>query len=962
MKPDPFPLTALRASRSLAAIAGLAGCAILACWGYDFGITRLIANSLPPPLAALTIVLLALSVYLAGFAHVGMKVAAQVLAALGAGVALSSVVQTWANADLHVDLLLFGDAVWRLHGTTFENPGRMAGPVSLMLVVTAAALLLVPFRSRHAARGFAVTIGIGLLIVTTSLVGLALDNQNLASLGFDRVPTLASTVLGALLLLATIGLRRDASWLSVLWDSTATGGLARGMVAGTVVAPVAFALIALAGVRIGFFSLHFAFALLAAAMCGGLTFLVLWNAARVDRAQRRADSAREAAQLAANRLRLAQTATGVQMWEWTPRTREWLSLDGEERLDPSTNEYLESGLARCLRDGKSEFEFPMRRPGIEDQWMLATCWSEWRDNGVVVVGVTVDVTERKFAILALEASETRLQLAARALPGFVYDWNRASGKLVRTSGIERLLGYTPAEVSPASAWWDHLVHPEDRATARPARVAAVSGADSDVDNIACEYRVRHANGGYIWIWDHCILVRDRAGEVVRVVGSVLDVTERRETLARLAASEQRLELALGAARQLESEREGLLTAERAARSELGAAVQAKDEFLATISHELRTPLNAILGWATLLQRPNVDAKMIADGLKVIERNARAQTQLLGDLLDANQMMSGKLSLAFEPMDLNDAVRATLDSMRVTIAARKITVEARCADSALPVMGDSGRLQQIVSNLLSNALKFTPQGGVVSVVTRADDDGVYCEVRDSGEGIAPEFLPHIFEKFRQADEGSARRFAGLGLGLAITKQLVESHGGSISVASEGRGHGAAFTVRLPRLRPDATDVHDIDAHRYPAQRVASDKPLAGLTILAVDDEADSRDYLERLLAEQGAEIVSVGSAQEAVRVLTSDSGRFNLLVSDIGMPGSTGYDLISAVRERLDLDEHELPAVALTAFTRPQDKATALDRGFQKHLAKPVQVGRLIGAIRQLTGRAKTGDARQARRH
>jgi PAS domain S-box-containing protein len=962
MKSDSFSITALRVSRLLAAIACLAGLGILACWGYSFDVASGVATSLPPPLAAVDIVLLSLAVVFAGFRHVGLRVTAQVLAGVAASVSLSSVVQTWTGVDLGTDRLLFGDQIARLHGAAVDFSGRMDGTLSLMLTLSSLAVLMVPFESRHAARGFALAIGVGLLIFTTSLVGLALDNESLAKLGFDRVPSLAATVLGAVLLLGALGLRRDASWLSVLWESTATGGLARGMVAWTVVAPLAFALVALAGVRIGLFSLHFAFALLAAAMCGGLTFLVVWNAARVDRAQRRADSAREAAQLAANRLRLAQTATGVQMWEWNPLQREWLALDGEERLDPSTNEYLESGLARCLRDGKAEFEFPMRRPGIEDQWMLATCWSEMRGGHLVVVGVTVDVTERKFAILALEASETRLQLAARALPGFVYDWNRASGKLVRTSGIEQLLGYPPAEVSPASRWWDDLVHPEDRAMARPARVEDVSGVDSDVDSIACEYRVRHANGGYVWIWDHCILVRDRSGEVVRVVGSVLDITERKEALARLAASEQRLELALGSARKLEAEREGLLSAERAARRELGTAVQAKDEFLATISHELRTPLNAILGWATLLQRSNVDPKMIGDGLKVIERNARAQTQLLGDLLDANQMMSGKLSLNFEPMDLNDAVRATLDSMRVTIAARKIDIDCRITDGALPVMGDSGRLQQIVSNLLSNALKFTPQGGTIAVVTRTDADLAYCEVRDTGEGIAAEFLPHIFEKFRQADGGSARRFAGLGLGLAITKQLVESHGGSIAVTSEGRGKGATFTVRLPRLKPETGELHDLDAHRFPAPRATADKPLAGLTILAVDDEADSRDYLERLLTEQGAEIVSVTSAQEAIEALTHNSDRFDLLVSDIGMPGSTGYDLIDAVRQHLKVDERELPAVALTAFTRPQDKDQALDRGFQKHLAKPVQVGRLIGAIRQLTGRGAAVDARQAHRH
>ncbi len=447
-----------------------------------------------------------------------------------------------------------------------------------------------------------------------------------------------------------------------------------------------------------------------------------------------------------------------------------------------------------------------------------------------------------------------------------------------------------------------------------------------------ELQIRRPDGALRWIQNRATAICDAAGRPRHIVGTLRDVTRRKE---------------------LEAEREGLLTAERAARSELVAAAQAKDEFLATISHELRTPLNAILGWTTLLQRPRVDSAAIADGLKVIERNARAQTQLLGDLLDANQLMSGKLSLTFEPMDLNEAVRATLDSMRVSIAARKVRIEAQVGKAPLPVMGDSGRLQQVVSNLLSNAIKFTPQDGVITVVTSVDGDMACCEVRDNGEGISAEFLPHIFEKFRQADSGSARRFAGLGLGLAITRQLVESHGGAISVHSEGRGKGASFRVRLPRLKQHTTP--------EPRQRAsAEDKPLAGLRILAVDDEADSREYLQRLLAEQGADIVSVASAAEALEALESDTGRFNLLVSDIGMPGSTGYDLIETVRKRLKVDARHLPAVALTAFARREDSEKALGRGFQKHLAKPVQVGRLIGAIRQLTGRQQTRAAQRAR--
>jgi len=260
--------------------------------------------------------------------------------------------------------------------------------------------------------------------------------------------------------------------------------------------------------------------------------------------------------------------------------------------------------------------------------------------------------------------------------------------------------------------------------------------------------------------------------------------------------------------------------------------------------------------------------------------------------------------------------------------------------------------------LSNAIKFTPADGVVSIVTGTNEDMAFCEVRDSGEGISAEFLPHIFEKFRQADSGSARRFAGLGLGLAITRQLVESHGGSITVHSEGRGKGAMFSVRLPRLKATELSVGELVR---PATR-GTDKPLAGLCILAVDDEQDSREYLQRLLVEQGAEIVSVSSAAEALRELRSDSARFNLLVSDIGMPGSTGYDLIDAVRRRLKVDAGHLPAVALTAFARREDTARALDKGFQKHLAKPVEVGRLIGAIRQLTGRQQRPAQQRAQRH
>jgi PAS domain S-box-containing protein len=923
MKSASLSMATVRVSRLLSCTALFIGLAILGGWAYDMEPLRTLIPALMSPQAALSVSLLALAALLASLESLWGRFASPAVALAALAVTLEALLRPW---------LLASPYVWVTFATPF--PGGIAYATCLVCLAAALALALRPLHNRVAKWLVTATAGSGLFMVATSLVGLLLDSPTLASFGLGQLPSAAAHVIAALVMLSTLTLRGAAGWVPVLLGPSAAGSSARGVIAWTILAPLAFAALALAGVREGLYSLHFAFALLAAAMCCGLTWLVLWNAARVERAQQRAASARDAMQVADNRLRLAKTATGILMWEWLPHAREWISIDGEERLDPAGNEYLETGLARCLRDGKAEFEFPLHNGA----WMLATCWRELRgapaDQQPVVVGITMDITARKHAALALEASETRLQLAALALPGFVYDWNCLSGKILRTSGIEQMLGFRRAEISPVSRWWEDLVHIEDRASSLPARVARAADAGHDVDSIACEYRVRHRDGHHVWIWDHCVLTRDRAGTITRVVGTVLDITERKEAEARLAASERRIETSLDA--------------ERAARIELSAAAQAKDEFLATISHELRSPLNAILGWTTLLQRPGVAAATIHDGLKVIERNARAQTQLLGDLLDANQMMSGKLSLTFEPMDFNDAVRATLDSMRVTLAARKIRIESSLNDIPLPVMGDSTRLQQIVGNLLSNAIKFTPADGLITITTFARGGLVFCEVRDSGEGIAAEFLPHIFERFRQADSGSARRFAGLGLGLAITRQLVESHGGSITVDSEGRGKGAVFTVRVPTLEAGAAALA-IDQHHFPTR--ASDKPLAGLTILAVDDEVDSREYLQRLLAEQGAQIVSVGSVSEALQELTSDSGRFNLLVSDIGMPGSTGYDLIEAVRQRLELNADELPAVALTAFTRPQDRDRALDKGFQKHLAKPVQVGRLIGAIRQLTGAA-----------
>jgi signal transduction histidine kinase/ActR/RegA family two-component response regulator len=394
--------------------------------------------------------------------------------------------------------------------------------------------------------------------------------------------------------------------------------------------------------------------------------------------------------------------------------------------------------------------------------------------------------------------------------------------------------------------------------------------------------------------------------------------------------------------------------------QIEVASQHKSEFLANMSHELRTPLNAIIGFSEVLSERmfgELNEKQ-EEYLKDIYASGTHLLALINDILDLSKIEAGRMELELSDFDLPTAIENALMLVRERAGRRSITLRTVIDERLGQMRGDERKVRQVVLNLLSNAIKFTPADGVVSIFTGANADMAYCEVRDSGEGISAEFLPHIFEKFRQADSGSARRFAGLGLGLAITRQLVESHGGSITVHSEGRGKGAMFTVRLPRLKPSDLSVGELVR---PATR-GTDKPLTGLCILAVDDEQDSREYLQRLLAEQGADIVCVSSAAEALNELRADSARVNLLVSDIGMPGSTGYDLIDAVRRRLKVDARHLPAVALTAFARREDTARALDKGFQKHLAKPVEVGRLIGAIRQLTGRQQRPAQQRAQRH
>jgi signal transduction histidine kinase/PAS domain-containing protein len=387
-------------------------------------------------------------------------------------------------------------------------------------------------------------------------------------------------------------------------------------------------------------------------------------------------------------------------------------------------------------------------------------------------------------------------------------------------------------------------------------------------------------------------------------------------------------------------------AERAARATAERAGRLKDEFLATLSHELRTPLNAILGWTHLLRLSGDDAERRERGVEVIERNARAQTQLISDLLDISRISAGKMRLDVQRVELPNVIDAALEVVRPAAEAKGVRLQTVVEPMTDAVHGDPGRLQQIIWNLLSNAVKFTPRDGRVQVVLARVNSHVELRVSDTGQGIASEFLPHLFERFTQADASTTREQTGLGIGLALVKQLVEMHGGKVSAVSDGVGKGATFVVDLPLAILHGTgEAPRIHPHTFAAPGGMVEVNLQGLRVLVVDDEPDALEVTQRLLQASGAQVVTALSADSAMAMLELE--RFDILISDIGMPRKDGYAFIREVRD----SGHKLPAAALTAFARSEDRTRALMQGYQAHVTKPVEPAELLATILSLSGRS-----------
>ena len=399
------------------------------------------------------------------------------------------------------------------------------------------------------------------------------------------------------------------------------------------------------------------------------------------------------------------------------------------------------------------------------------------------------------------------------------------------------------------------------------------------------------------------------------------------------------------------ERERLLTAERQAHEAADAASRAKDEFLATVSHELRNPLNAMLGWARLLSAGSLQPETAARGLKSIEQNAKAQAQLIEDLLDVSRIISGKFRLNVEPTDVVRVVEAAIESVRPAADAKGVTLQATLDPGAGPVSADAGRLQQVVWNLLSNAVKFTPGGGRVQARLARVNSDLEIEVRDTGQGIASEFLPHVFDRFRQADRSSTRSHGGLGLGLAVVRHIVELHGGNVTAASAGKDQGATFTVRLPLVASHITSRAEEKQHQPVATESALNftpsQSLAGVSVLVVDDQPETLLLLHNVLTQSGASVKTASSAEEGFR--TVKGWRPDIIVSDVEIP--PGEDRVFVYEASAEAGTR-VPAVALTAYARVEDRMKVMASGFQVHVAKPVEPAEFVTVIASLVERAK----------
>lgn len=602
---------------------------------------------------------------------------------------------------------------------------------------------------------------------------------------------------------------------------------------------------------------------------------------------------------------LISVITAVQLVPLVPQA---LALPSPAQLEQA-NQELQTQIAERLRVEKE-----LRKYQNHLEEMVAVRTNELTKTNEQL---QQEILERQRILEILRQSEERYRYLAEAIPQLVWTTNPNGECDFFNQNWCEYTGLT-LEQSLGSGWLAAL-HPDDIKNADEVWSNAVK--NSTIYNN--EYRFKRASdGSYRWQLARGLPLKDEQGIVVKWFGTCTDIHEQKQIL---------------------EERAHLLELEQVARAKAETANRIKDEFLAILSHELRTPLNAILGWSKLLQAGRLDQAKTSEALATIERNANLQVQLIEDLLDISRILQGKLTLNITKINLESTVLSALQTMHLAAEAKSIEVSTIFEPHVGQVMGDSTRLQQVVWNLLSNAVKFTPKGGKVEVRLEQADGYAQIIVSDTGKGISAEFLPFVFDYFRQADSTSTRNFGGLGLGLAIVRNIIEIHGGIVKADSHGEGKGAIFTVSLPLLPDESPRM--TNEQKDPAFLTPNSLPLSGIRVLVVDDDADSRDFVAFILEQDGACVFTVSSAFEALQTLPQVKP--DVLVSDISMPEMDGYMLIHQVRTWTPEKGGQIPAIALTAFARNNDQHKALKAGFQMHLSKPLNPEKLVAAIAKL---------------
>ena len=735
------------------------------------------------------------------------------------------------------------------------------------------------------------------------------------------------------------------------------GGVHAGLVAAVVTSIAAWYFIP----PLGFLPMRGWDDVVAWVLFSAVNLLIVGVIESTRRERRRAEDARAAAETYAARMhtdearyRALAAAIGTMVWRadaegGITEAQAWGEFTGQQpeqyrgwgwldAIHPEDRNDVARTWKQAMDEGSvAVTEFRLRHRDGTYRWMgvRSAPILDAAGNAREWVGTFTDTTERR------AADETRARLVAivessndaivgKTLEAIVTSWN---------AGAERMFGYTAEEMIGQSI--SRLVPPD-----RPDEVRAILnaiGRGERTEHYETE-RVRK-DGQRIYVSLNISPIKDASGRIIGASKIARDVSDRKQAEERLQQTLAEREELLAIAERERAAAEHAAATERDARRTAEAARRAKDDFLATVSHELRTPLSPILMWTRMLRQPDMSAERVEHGVDVIERCARSQAQLIEDLLDVSRIVAGKMRLEVRPVTLAPVIERAVDIVRPAAEAKSVRLQMVLDTEVGAILGDGERLQQVVWNLVSNAVKFTPRDGRVQIALQRVDSHVEITVSDSGQGIEPQFLAHVFERFQQAEAGTTRAHGGLGLGLAIVRHIVEAHGGTVHAESPGAGQGALFTVKLPPMMRRTAGVPE---RRHPTAGVVAEvrdlARLDGLRVLIVDDEPDSNEAVRELLESCGAEVRAADSADRARQVLAG--WKPDVLVSDVGMPGEDGYAFIASLRGT-GIEVGEMPAVALTAYASREDKVRLLSAGFQAHVPKPVDPAELIAVMASL---------------